>query len=93
MEGNLVVDEDLKQSIVNWGRRKSWMRNRKWRSKFICDICVDLNDEAKTSWKMRRQLNSHQEQNRLGIGKRRETEQTTNKLFECLLQDCLSWQM
>jgi hypothetical protein len=40
MEGNLVADEDLgKQSIVNGAERKSWMRNRKWRSFYLRHMC------------------------------------------------------
>jgi nitroimidazol reductase NimA-like FMN-containing flavoprotein (pyridoxamine 5'-phosphate oxidase superfamily) len=46
MEGNLVADEDLgKQSIVR--QKKSWMRNRKWRSVLSATYVLTFNDEEK----------------------------------------------
>jgi hypothetical protein len=50
----LVADEDLgKQSIVNWGRRKSWMRNRKWRS--VLSATYVLNSTRKPPLELARQ--------------------------------------
>jgi hypothetical protein len=85
MEGNLVADEDL-GNVNCRAEEKSWMRNRKWRSVLSATYVLTFNDEQRR-WKMRRQLNSP-EQNRLLELARRDREQT-NSLFECLLQDLL----
>jgi hypothetical protein len=92
MEGNLVVDEDLKQSIPIGAEEKLDAEQEVAFEVLSATYVLTFNDEAKTSWKMRRQLNSPRTKPPWNW-QRRETEQTTNKLFECLLQDCLSWQM
>jgi hypothetical protein len=84
MEGNLV-DEDLgKQSITSDCRRKAGCGTGSGVQVLSATYVLTFNDEAKTSWKMRRQLNS--QENRLWNWQD-ETEQTTNKplqMFECL---------
>jgi hypothetical protein len=53
---------------------------------------LTFNDEAKTSWKMRRQLNSPRTKPPWNWQDETENKQRIS-LFECLLQDCRSWQM
>jgi hypothetical protein len=85
MEGNLVADEDLGKQSNGAEEEKAGCGTGSGVRSSICDICVDLNDEAKTSWKMRRQLD--QNKTAFGIGR----DETENKQriasSRCLLQD------
>jgi hypothetical protein len=77
--------EDLgKQSIVN-GAEEKLDAEQEVAFEVLSTYVLTFNDEAKTSWKMRRQLNSQEQKPPLELA-RRDREQTTN-LFECLLQD------
>jgi hypothetical protein len=65
------------------GRRKSWMRNRKWRSVLSATYVLTFNDEQ--SWRWGGSW-IHQNKTAFWNWQDRDREQT-NSLFECLLQD------
>jgi hypothetical protein len=45
MEGNLLLMSGTRNQLPTGAEEKA-LRNRKWRSKFYGDKCLDLNDEG-----------------------------------------------